>query len=110
MWSSSSPSSRLRGSRRSTSTAWTHKDWDLWRREVFAPEEQLIVPEALPEPVAGLDNIIAWVSAPTGDQQSVHHGHMPIIDITPESSATGIWAMEDRLYRTKAHPLEDGSS
>jgi hypothetical protein len=27
--------------------------------------------------------------------QSVHHGHMPEIDLTGPSTATGVWAMED---------------
>lgn len=86
-----------------------HKDWDLWRREVFAADGRLIVPEASKEAI-GIDAIIAYVSESTGDQVSVHHGHMPIIEITSDDAATGIWAMEDRLYRTKAHPLADGST
>lgn len=86
-----------------------HKDWDLWRREVWAPEGKLTVPEASVE-AAGFDAVIAYVSASTGDQISVHHGHMPIIEITSDSTATAVWAMEDRLYRTKEYPLEDGSS
>ena len=85
------------------------KDWDLWRTEVFAQDGRLIVPEASIEAV-GVDDIIAYVSKSTGDQVSVHHGHMPIIEIASDRTATGIWAMEDRLYRTKAHPLADGST
>jgi SnoaL-like domain len=86
-----------------------HKDWDLWRREVFADDGRLIVPEASIEAV-GVEDIIAYVSKSTGDQVSVHHGHMPLIEITSDRTATGMWAMEDRLYRTKAHPLADGST
>jgi hypothetical protein len=86
-----------------------HKDWDLWRREVFAADGKLDVPEASMECV-GIDNIIAWVSESTANQVSVHHGHMPNIEITSDRTATGIWAMEDRLYRTKEHPLADGST
>ncbi|MFI6423945.1 nuclear transport factor 2 family protein [Promicromonospora sp. NPDC050880] len=33
----------------------------------------------------------------TGDAPSVHHGHMPEIEILGEDSASGIWAMEDLL-------------
>lgn len=86
------------------------KDWDLWRREVFAPDAALEVPEALTEPIVGVDNIIAWVRERTADQVSVHHGHMPNIQITSHDTATGVWAMEDRLYRTKEFPLADGST
>jgi hypothetical protein len=85
-----------------------HKDWDLWRRSVWAPEGRLIVPEAAIE-ANGIDAVIAYVSESTADQISVHHGHMPDIEIVSETQATGIWAMEDRLYRTKEHPLADGS-
>lgn len=86
-----------------------HRDWDIWRREVWAPEGRLEVPEAdmVVEP---LDKVIEWVSSSTGDQVSVHHGHMPIIDFISDTEAKVIWAMEDRLYRTKDHPLEDGST
>ena len=86
-----------------------HKDWELWRREVWAPDARLIVPEASREAI-GIEAIIAYVQESTGDQVSVHHGHMPLIEITSESTATGVWAMEDRLYRTQEHPLEDGST
>jgi hypothetical protein len=87
-----------------------HRDWDLWRREVFTPDAELHVPEFRPEPFAPLDGLIDYVRAATADQVSVHHGHMPIIDITSDTTATGIWAMEDRLYRTPGAPLHDGSS
>jgi hypothetical protein len=85
-----------------------HKDWDFWRREVWAPDACLIVPEASRECV-GIDAIVAYVKESTADQVSVHHGHMPDIEITSDMTATGIWAMEDRLYRTKQFPLADGS-
>jgi hypothetical protein len=35
---------------------------------------------------------------------------MPIIEFTSDTEAKVIWAMEDRLYRTKEYPLEDGST
>ena len=85
-----------------------HQDWDFWRREVWAPDARLIVPEADRDEV-GIDAVIAYVSSSTTGQVSVHHGHMPDIEITSDSTATGVWAMEDRLYRSKEHPLEDGS-
>ena len=86
-----------------------HKDWDLWRREVWAPEGRLEVPEA-DMVLAPFDKVLEWVSASVGDQVSVHHGHMPIIEFVSDTEARVIWAMEDRLYRTKEYPLEDGST
>lgn len=86
-----------------------HKDWDLWRREVWSPDGRLEVPEFREEPFTPLEAVIAYVSESTGDQVSVHHGHMPIIEFTSDTTAKGIWAMEDRLYRSKEAPLHDGS-
>ena len=33
---------------------------------------------------------------------SVHHGHTPLIEFTSDTTAKGIWAMEDKLWWT--HP------
>lgn len=37
---------------------------------------------------------------------SVHHGHTPEITLTSETTATGVWAMEDRLCFTKGSDSE----
>ncbi len=87
-----------------------HKDWELWKREVWAPDGELHVPEFRSEPYRGWDEVIAYVSESVGDQVSVHHGHMPIIEFASDTEARVIWAMEDRLYRTKEFPLYDGST
>ena len=87
-----------------------HKDWELWRREVWAADGELHVPEFRAEPFTGWEAVIAYVSDATGDQVSVHHGHMPIIEFASDTQAKVIWAMEDRLYRTKQFPLYDGST
>ena len=87
-----------------------HKDWELWRREVWAADGELHVPEFRAEPFTGWDAVIAYVSEATGDQVSVHHGHMPIIEFTSDTTARVIWAMEDRLFRTREQPLYDGST
>jgi len=87
-----------------------HRDWDLWRREVFAPDAELHVPEFRAEPFTPLDELIAYDSESTGDQVSVHHVHMPTIELTSDTTATAIWPMEDRLFRSKEMPLYDGST
>jgi hypothetical protein len=86
-----------------------HKDWELWRREVWSSDGSLVVPEDGTD-VTGVEAIIAHVSKATGDQVSVHHGHMPDIEFTSDTTAKVVWAMEDRLYRTQEFPLEDGST
>ena len=86
-----------------------HKDWDVWREKVWTADARLEVPE-VGMTVEPLESVIAWVAASVADQVSVHHGHMPIIEFVSDSEAKVIWAMEDRLYRSREHPLEDGST
>lgn len=81
-----------------------HKDWQGWKREVFAPDISMDVPEALAEPLVGVDTIVEWVAANAGNQVSVHHGHMPDIEILSEREARGVWAMEDTLRLPKDDP------
>lgn len=86
-----------------------HQDWELWREQVWAPDARLDVPE-MGRNVGPRDELIAWVAEQSADQTSVHHGHMPIIDITSDTTATGLWAMEDRIYRTPENPLNGDTS
>jgi hypothetical protein len=86
-----------------------NQDWAFWRDEVWAPEGRLEVPE-MDVVIGPRDAMIEWVIAQAADQVSVHHGHTPIIEITSPTTATGIWAMEDRLYRSKEHPLNGDTS
>ena len=46
----------------------------------------------------------------TGAAPSVHHGHMPEIEITGPDSATGIWAMEDLLTFPVGEDAPEGHS
>src|SRR6202008_3933999 len=67
----------------------------------------LHVPKYRAEPFCG-EEIIRWTAEQTRGQVSVHHGHMPIITLSGPDEASGIWAMEDRLYRSAENPLEGG--
>ena len=40
---------------------------------------------------------IAAIVSTIGDVVTVHHGHMPEIELTSPTTATGVWAMEDML-------------
>ncbi len=40
-----------------------------------------------------------------GPVTTVHHGHMPEIELTGTDSATGIWAMEDELWWPEGGPI-----
>ena len=48
-----------------------------------------------PEPVEGQANIIAAIAEALKTAQSAHHGHMPEIELTSDTTAKGIWPMED---------------
>jgi hypothetical protein len=85
-----------------------HKDWATWKSDVFAADASLHVPEAREEPFVGIDTIIGWVSQSAGQQISVHHGHMPDIEICSADFAKGIWAMEDILRLPKDRPSPMG--
>lgn len=74
------------------------KDWDLLRREVFCEQSRFDLPEYDDASFEGGDAIVDFFSAAMSNWVTVHHGHMPIIEITSDTTATGIWAMEDRIY------------
>ena len=80
-----------------------HQDWTMWRDEVWSPDAELDVAAEKQHKVGPRDALIEWVKERFVDQVSVHHGHTPIIELTSDTTATGIWAMEDRLYRGNSH-------
>jgi hypothetical protein len=45
----------------------------------------------------GADDFMAFLRETLADVVTVHHGHMPEIELTSPTTATGIWAMEDML-------------
>jgi len=46
----------------------------------------------------GREHIVGAISGALATTVTIHHGHMPIIELTGDESATGIWAMEDIFY------------
>jgi len=73
------------------------KRWEDWG-QVFCEDATLDTREDARDGFAsGRDAIVAFVSAAVGDAVTVHHGHMPEIEITGSHSARGIWSMEDYL-------------
>jgi hypothetical protein len=45
----------------------------------------------------GADEFMAFLRETLGDVITVHHGHMPEIEMTGPTSAMGIWALQDLL-------------
>jgi hypothetical protein len=85
------------------------KDWSNFAT-VFAPDAQM----DMREESEGDDNLIAgnetianfvrgWVDALV----TVHHGHMPEIEFTSDSTADVIWAMEDKLWKKPDAPADN---
>src|ERR1700682_3396195 len=67
------------------------KRWGEWA-DVFASDAHLEVPEAAVV-VDGRAGVVESVSTVLEGVRTVHHGHMPEIEITGPDTATGVWAM-----------------
>lgn len=72
------------------------KDWDAMR-EVFADDVVVDTSSSGGGVVTGADPFIAFLRDAIGDVVTVHHGHMPEVELASSTTATGIWAMEDML-------------
>ena len=73
--------------------AMDQKQWEEFA-QVFARDAVLEVPEAnMIE--NGREAIVASVSGALVGARTVHHGHMPEIEVTGADSARGTWAMAD---------------
>jgi hypothetical protein len=70
------------------------KDWG-GMRQVFTDDVQIDTSEAGGGVVHGADEFIAFLQEALGGAVTVHHGHMPEIELTSEETATGIWALAD---------------
>ena len=45
--------------------------------------------------MTGADDFMAFLRETLGEAVTVHQGHMPEIELTSETTATGIWALHD---------------
>jgi hypothetical protein len=78
------------------------KEWDQWRERVFCRDASMHVPEAQLE-LLGIDNILSCLKPLLAEVVTVHHGHMPLIEILSPTAASGVWAMEDLLIWPEGH-------
>ncbi len=74
------------------------KDSEGWRDRVFCADAVLHVQEARAEPYIGIAAILEMIQTNIAGVLTIHHGHMPIIEITSPNTATGLWAFEDVLF------------
>lgn len=89
------------------------KDWACLEA-VFAPDAQARFlgsrgedPQSV-QPVVGRAKVAAYIRQAVETLVTVHHGHMPEIEITSPTTGRGIWAMEDRLQSPDGKNLLTG--
>jgi hypothetical protein len=84
------------------------KDWDGFR-DVFAADAEMDMRAEAGEAglVRGAPEIAAFVRGAVDTVVTAHHGHMPEIDVTSPTTATGVWAMEDVLRWPPGGPIAD---
>ena len=70
------------------------KDWDAMRR-VFVDQVAIDTTASGGNVVTGADEFMAFLREALAGTVTVHHGHMPEIEVTSATTANGIWAMED---------------
>ncbi len=83
------------------------KDWDGFMA-IFAPDAVFDITDDNPGCIiTGKEEILAFVRPALDGCVSVHHGHCPEITVTSDTTASGIWAMEDMLrWDDPEAPLE----
>ena len=72
------------------------KDWAGMRR-VFTDDVVMDTSSSGGGVIAGADDFLAFLEPILRDVVTVHHGHMPEIELTSPTTAVGIWSMEDML-------------
>ncbi len=72
------------------------KDWPAMR-QVFTDDVVIDTTAAGGSVVNGADEFMAFLRDALADVVTVHHGHMPELDLTSSTTATGIWALQDIL-------------
>lgn len=83
------------------------KDWSGFEA-VFTPDAQADYTPQGGDPMewtaSGASNIVAFVKKAVAPAITVHHGHMPEIEVTSLTTASGIWAMEDLIWWPDGSP------
>ena len=72
------------------------KDW-VAMRTVFTDDVTVDSSDSGGNVITGADEFLAFLRRVIGEAITVHHCHTPEIELTSETTASGIWAMEDML-------------
>jgi uncharacterized protein (TIGR02246 family) len=70
------------------------KDW-AGMRQVFTDDVVMDTSEAGGDLARGVDAFMGFLQEALDGAVTVHQGHMPEIELTSETTATGIWALHD---------------
>jgi ketosteroid isomerase-like protein len=72
------------------------KDWVTFRA-IFTDDVVLDTTASGGNLIHGADEFLVFLQDALGEVVSVHHGHMPEIELTSPTQAIGTWALEDLL-------------
>jgi uncharacterized protein (TIGR02246 family) len=72
------------------------KDWS-GMRQVFTDDVVMDTSAAGGDVIAGADEFLTFLQPTLHEAITVHHGHMPEIEISGPSTARGIWALQDTI-------------
>jgi hypothetical protein len=70
------------------------KDWTAWRG-IFADDFLSDTAESGGKVIEGADEFVAFTRKSLRNQATVHQVHAPEIELTSETTARGVWALED---------------
>jgi hypothetical protein len=74
------------------------KRWDEWA-EVFTDDVQVDTSDdGVAEVISGRRAFVDGLRPMLEGVRTVHHGHMPEIQLESADAATGVWSMEDHLF------------
>jgi hypothetical protein len=80
------------------------KDWDGYFA-LFTDDVVIDTSEDGAAVVEGLAEFAPFLRSVIGDVTTVHHGHMPEIELTSPTTAKGVWSMEDKLWWPEGGPM-----
>lgn len=72
------------------------KDWERYR-QIFTADVVIDVSGSGGGVYRGIDTYMDYIQQYVVQLKTVHHGHMPEITFTSDTTATGVWSMEDRV-------------
>jgi len=81
------------------------KDWN-GLAQVFTEDVEIDVRGEGGGVTKSVADYIPFLRAAIEDVITVHHGHMPEIQLTSPTTAVGIWALEDQLWWPEGAPIK----